>query len=403
MNIKKAILPFSAFMIASTISSAKDADNEILDFLPDYHLAHQQNQQEEIPDFVPVLEARNVKEKHQQELNLKKEHHKSRWKKWSLGKYKEKMKHKFDSKKIREEKRKIIKEKFGDEYQFNLTNDIAKCASKLIEKHYAGTASFIEGTGYLKKLQDILTSPNTADSELESLFQHCQDSLTIYKKDKKSKKIRRDKIFTNVQKIELNEKISEIFANQPEMVALLEKAYNSNLECHNPKGFTLGLAFGLGGYGGAYRQKCRTPLGRRFKIYKSHGGLNWGAGGVASTSLAGNISHKPRVTNHSSPHKVKFDHNSAAALALGAGVDVTVPGGVMKKVAQSEESAKRNASKVAALVSPAVGLGVYFGVFGLSGETKREIQPDFEILFNTLGILKDTPKPIEYSGNPFED
>ncbi|MFK7827357.1 MAG: hypothetical protein AB8G05_24650 [Oligoflexales bacterium] len=288
--------------------------------------------------------------------------------------------------KLRKAKRNSIKARFEDEYQYNLVNDITKCSTKLIEKHYAGTSSFIEGAGHLKNLQLVLQNPNSSNRDLEYLYQQCQDSLTIYKKDKKSGKIRRDKIYSEEQMQDLSIKMRDFFPDRPELVHLLEHAYSSDMDCHNPKGGTLGIAFGLGGYTGAYRQKCRTPLGRRFKMYKLHAGLNWGAGGVASTSVAGNLSHHPQEPAHSTPHRVKYDLNSAAAIGLGAGVDVTVPGGVMKKVAQSRVAADKNTSRIGALVSPALGFGIYFPVFGLSGESKKEIHPDFDELYSALGI-----------------
>ncbi|NRA45163.1 MAG: hypothetical protein HRU09_09435 [Oligoflexales bacterium] len=397
MRTKRASYPFSTFLIASIISgSSLSAYSD-----EDYRGQAEQNQQQQAVDYVPIVEARNVKQQHQQDLDAEKEHRQTRYNKWSISGYKEKIKHKMKAHKLRKEKRKAVKERFGEEYRYNLANDITKCSTKLIEKHYAGTASFIEGAGYLKSLQTILRSPNNINGDLESLYQHCQDSLTIYKKDKKSGKIRRDKIFSDEQKFGLSRELHSLFPNRPELVHFLERAYSPDMDCHNPKGGTLGIAFGLGGYGGAYRQKCRTPLGRRFKIYKLHGGLNWGAGGVASTSAVGNLSHHPKVPAHSTPHRVKYDHNSAAALAVGAGVDVTVPGGAIKKVAQSKEDAKRNASKVQALVSPAVGFGIYFGVFGLSGESKKELQPDFDDLYSVLGVYdyEDVCKP--YDANPF--
>ena len=407
MKSKKSVYPFRTFLIASLISSSslaayQDDDNNAYDWLPEYPQQAYEDHHQHAIDFDPIIEARNAKDQHQQDLDAEKEHRQTRWKKWSFSGYKGKIKHKKNAHKLRKEKRKTIKERFGEEYRYNLANDITKCSTKLIEKHYAGTASFIEGVGYLKNLRDILQNPSNINHDLELLFQHCQDSLTIYKKDKKSGKIRRDKVYSDAQKQELSKRMHQQFPDRPELVHFLENAYHSYMDCHNPKGGTLGLAFGLGGYGGGYRQKCRTPLGRRFKIYKIHAGLNWGAGGVASTSVAGNLSHHPSVPAHSNPHRVKFDHNSAAALAVGAGVDVTVPGGAIKKVSQSKEDARRNASKVATLISPAVGFGVYFGVFGLSGESKKEIQPDFDDLYTALGVYEPPMGPAPCDANPFE-
>ena len=346
----------------------------------------QVHQGQPVNQYQAVHVARKEKRLHEEDYKQEKDQKVSRWKQISLSKYKDKMTHKWYKSKEMKRKREEMKLQFGAEYRYKYANKITACAVKLMEKHYAGTASFIEGASFLKELREKMAPVQNVRGDLEGLYRNCHDTLAIYKEDKKAKKIDRVKFFSADQKRLIESELHKIFPYETDLIELLKEAYSSDMECHNPKGGTFGMAFGLGGYGGFYRQKCRSPLGRRFKIYKLHAGLNYGIGGVASTSVAGSFTRHPKQAMQSTPNSVKFDHHGAAALGVGAGENVNVPMGRVKKMFQGEKSASKNSSKGSTHVSPAVGLGIYFGLAGLSGENKSEIKPDFDILFTELQL-----------------
>lgn len=371
----------------SDVIASEESDLE--EWQKDAWVEHEQSYPYHQHNYVGAeQEVERAKAAHKVELNREKREGKSRFKKWSLGSYAAKVNYKMNQSKT---KKGIIEERkrlLGAKYRWNFANDITQCATKMIEKHYAGTASFIEGAAFLKKLQGALEN-RSADShkQLEAIFINCQNSLASYKKEKNKKEIRRDKVFTSEQEAKLTNELERIFPDERRIVELLQKAYSSEMECHNSKGATLGFAVGLGAYAGGYRQKCRTPLGRRFKIYKSHLGLNYGGGGVLTTSVTAlNWTHHPKVPMHSTPTSVKFDHHDAGAFVFGAGAKTSVPVGCVKKVTQRKERQERNVSKVETLISPAAGMGLYFGLVGMGFENKQEIRPDFDQLFDVLGF-----------------
>ena len=274
---------------------------------------------------------------------------------------------------------------FHDKYQHKLAKNIAHCSSKLIESHYDGIRSFKIGSKYLRDLQLILQSSTTGinSQKLELLFTNCNGDLSHFKTQLKRKKISRNKDFTEHHKIELSNYLYQLFPDNYHMIDFIEKAYTSEIDCLSSKGGTIGLAAGLGGYGGAYKRLCRSPLGRSFEIIKLHAGINAGMGGALNSSLFGDVKNKNsrKVKNHTRSNQLAFDHHGAAVLGVGVGENVTIPSSELKKICTKPKNSK---PKVSATASPALGLGIFFGLFGLSAEHKRELTPDFFNLFSII-------------------
>ena len=67
---------------------------------------------------------------------------------------------------------------------------------------------------------------------------------------------------------------------------------------------------------------------------------------------------------------------------VGAGENINLPASSIKKVAKKPK--KAYSENISATTSPALGLGIVFGLLGVSGEHKREVKGNFDALLSQL-------------------
>jgi hypothetical protein len=335
-----------------------------------------------------ILDVTEEEQRHKAELEKKEKA--GRLKGWGPSVWINKMKHKWHKPdQYEDEKKKIDVSLGGFETAFHVYN-ATTCAVSLMEKHYAGVASFKLGAGYLKDVQDTMMNMNPQrNSSLQAIHAMCKKALDGYKLEKKGEQIERTKVFSEDQRHDLDNYISGIFSATPEVVPVLQRAYESNLDCHNPKGLTLGVAFGIGGYAGFYRQMCKSPLGQRYTIYRAHGGPALGIGGVATMSFLGaNYTRDLKEPNQSHTFHVRADGSAGVAFIGGAAAEGTISGGTMKKAGQTAEEREQNISKPTITASPATGAGIYAGAGVEVDKRSNTGKPDYAMLFKAMRIYK---------------
>lgn len=272
--------------------------------------------------------------------------------------------------------------------------DITNCSTKMMEKHYGGTSSFIKGASMLQRTQQTLINErgDSLKESLDDLFISCKEDMAKYKSQKKSKKIDRKKSFDEDEKTEMTNKLYSLFPNNHKAVNYLRNAFSNDMKCHNPKGFTAAGGWVGAGYLGGYRQHCKTPLGRRVEIYKVHLGAGLGIGGSVSTTAVGmNYSKDQRVPMDSRSFHIRADQYGTLTAGVGVGGHASEKVGVFRKIGQREEDRAENTSRVEAVVSPAVGLSAIIGG-GLEGDYRKELKdhPDFHPLFKALKMYQGT-------------
>jgi hypothetical protein len=348
---------------------------------------------------MPLVMAEVVKEEeaHKQRLKVESESQPSRASQWGPRVWWNKLCHKWSKGSEYAEEKKIIDQNLGGFEPSLHAYAITTCAASLMEKHYADVASFKLGASYMREMQvTMLPNYGRRNDMLQDISARCKKSLEGYKADKKNSEIKRTKVFSYEQKMELDAYLGRLYESTPAIIPLLQKAYDSTLDCHNPKGFTVGVAFGLGGYGGVYRQKCKSPLGQRYSIKRIHGGPAAGFGGVGTMSFLGlNFSRDHKEPNHSRPFHARLDGNVAGAAVAGYGLDVTASGGVLKKAGQSEADRKQNISEPTIVAAPATGFGAYAGI-GVEFDWKTNLnEPDFDSLFVALGFYPQSVKTVK--------
>lgn len=314
----------------------------------------------------------------------------TRFGEWGFTTWWAKLKHKWSKpSEWKEQKEKIDQNLGGFEPSLHIFS-ASTCAATMMEKHYAGIASVKLGAGYFRQIQIAMQEMGSRRTQaLQVIVARCQKDLDAYKAQKKSKDIERIKVFSQEEREHLDGFLGELFSETPESVAMMQRAYESVHDCHNPKGTTIGVAFGIGGYGGVYSQKCKSPLGQRYTIYRIHGGPALGIGGVGAAPFAGlNFTRDIKEPNHSRPFHARLNTNMAGAAGVGGSIDASVSGGTLKKVGQNEEERKQNISQPSTTIAPAVGWGIYAGVGAEFDYRSKSDKPDFDPLFRALRLYK---------------
>lgn len=346
-------------------------------------------------------------------------------------KIKEKIKHDLQQRKKEfEEYHKSNHQRLGRE-NWDLINNIASDAARLIEKQYDGFTSVKAGLNCLDELRghkDLLTKKSLENDDFQSLKSsltelrnRCHDNLTNFKKQKKAKKIKRVK---NKPKYDEKDKkyhqtegakavaweLLKLDNWSPEFLTYINSAISTPYINCTVKGISVTAGFIWGGKLGGQRFKCNTSLGNRAFYGLSNVGLSLGIGL--------HISHWKKVyarkvledgSSYYDEFKYKISYDSRRVkwglfvgmnAALGWGYDAT--NDMNSSTSQNETKNAPNTHSLPEHVGFGVNsYGVGFNISeGLSNFFKvKDIRPDFRELFHQLGLDMDQNSILKNNEN----